>query len=571
MRAWPFLLLPVAALAGHPAGTELPTAVAVDITPDGFNSLTAIAASLIPTGVDIPDVYLAGAEETCIIWCWNWYEYEISTSGLGIDLALSRFRIIPRNGYLDLDVAVSVSVASANDPGNLYAFGEVIDLISVEESCDVWLNPTEIAATTRIDIGLDQGVVDVNVRPIDVNIDLRGLRIEDCTFAFVLDLIDVLDDILGVFGFDLYALIGDAIEPVVEGQINRVLPALERTLEDALGALDIATEVPLLDDTSLLIDVHPDVLTVEPAGLRLGLAGAIAPTGRPAPCVSRLIGDGSLATPGAAPAIGDGPAGHHLGLHVDDDLLNQALWSTWYAGLLCQTIDGDAAAGLGLPIPIDTSLLKLLAPGAFDDLFPTSGPLVMVTRPAQPPTALIDGAHLVDVAVDELGLDLYAGLDGRLTRVAGFELTVDAGIDLDFDGADGTLAVGVDLPEDAIGVALTFADLNPSAGGALEQGLAGIVGTVVGPLIGGLTSDLAFPIPSFSGLGVQSLSFGGSGPAADHLGGWGNVGPVAYALPEGASCTDGCDAGCSSSPAVGAWGFALAAWATRRRRARSRR
>ena len=44
----PLLLLPAVAAADHPAGEVLPTDVAVDVTPAGFDALGAIAADLIP-------------------------------------------------------------------------------------------------------------------------------------------------------------------------------------------------------------------------------------------------------------------------------------------------------------------------------------------------------------------------------------------------------------------------------------------------------------------------------------------------------------------------------------------
>jgi hypothetical protein len=569
MRLLPLLLLP--AFAGHPAGEELPSAVVADITPEGFDSLGTIAAALIPASVDIPDVYLAGSDEECFIWCWTWYEYVISTAGLGVSVNLSTFDLIPRDGFLALDVGVTIGVASRSDPGQLYAFGEVIDLISVEEDCDVWLDPTEIRATTRVDASLAGGVVDFNIRPIDINLDLRGLRIEGCSFEFILDLIDVLDDILGFFGFDIYELIADAVEPLVEGQINGLLPELERTLEGTLSSLSIEQPISL-GESNLWVSIAPDELTVDPGGLRLGLAGSVSPESRPARCVSKFVGDGSLATPGDAPPIGDGPGGHGVGVFVDDDLVNQALWSLWYSGLLCQELGADSIADLGLPIPLDTTLLGILAPGAFNDLFPTPSPLVFATRPAGPPIGSFGTSPAIAVAIDDLGLDLYGELDGRMTRLVGYALSADVGVDLAFDGATGNLAVNVDLPPDALQAAAVFNDHKPAATQSLEDGLNGLVSTLVPSIVGGLVSDLAFPLPSFSGLGLESMTLGVAGPGAEHLGLYAGLGLVDYGgLAPGESCTSGCESSCSGGCANGrfpvAWTGLLVLWGLRRRRA----
>jgi uncharacterized protein (TIGR03382 family) len=570
--------LPTLARADRAPGELIDPAVTLDITPAGFDAFESVLAELIPAEVPIPDVNLSDYDETCIdllfdVFCWNWYEYELRTSGLNVGVDLTRFDLVPRQGALDLDVEISLTVASAARPGELYARGEVIDLISVTEDCDVWLDPTPIRVGTVLRGGLSQGVVDFQIRPIDVNLDLSGLRIQGCLFESILDLIDGSNDVVGFFGFDIYTLIADAAEPLIEDQINATLPQIESTLEGALSALNVSTEIPLGDDV-LGLTLAPSVLAIEPEGLRLGLSGGVDPGARPDPCVSRYVQGGSLATPGAPPPVGGGYDLYfqHLGIYVDDDLVNQLLYAVWYDGLLCFTLDPSAGAlPIDLPISLDTTLLNLLTAQATAELFPTAAPLVIATRPVAPPTASFGGDHQIQAVVDQLGLDLYAELDGRLTRAAGLELAAQAGVDLTFDNLQGLLGVDVAFGEDDLTLAVTYNELAPEASEQLEAGLAGIVNTVVGPLLGGLTEGLSFPLPAFNGLGLTEILLTGAGDQGDHLGAYAQIGLVDYT---GELAAGGCASGCSgtgcdtSGPPAGAWTLPALWLVARRRRAR---
>ena len=133
---------------------------------------------------------------------------------------------------------------------------------------------------------------------------------------------------------------------------------------------------------------------------------------------------------------------------IGDEFINQAL--RLVAGLLCQTVVEDGS----LPIGINTSLLDIIAPGYFAELFPTTEPLIIETRPAAAPEAYADGPNDINVALDDLGLDFYAGLDGRMTRVVGLDMDSDIGVNTTFDSTTGELGITVALTSDDIDAAV---------------------------------------------------------------------------------------------------------------------
>jgi hypothetical protein len=578
------LALATTAHADIPPGTTIEPAVVVDFTPQGLNSLSSLAQSLIPDTLAIPTIYetdgLYSQDCTPLIgWpCWDItiWEYILEISGFDVGVILNQFEIVPIDGALMLDIGVGLTVSSSSDPGIIYASATGLGL-EISQTCDVWLEPTPLDARTRIDIALIGSSVDVAIQPIDIGLDFSGIRVDGCLIEAVLDVIGFFDSIIGFFGGDIWELISDLAEPLVEAQINGLLPELETTLEDALGALQLSSELPI-GDVTLELDVAPSVIEITPDGLRVGLAGAVDPGPTPAPCISRYVMDGSPETGFGPPPLGDGADiyAHDMGLFVDDDFVNQLVYSAWYGGLLCFELSEGEDAGFDIPIPLNTSLLGLLAAGEYDELFPSesASPLIMATRPELAPEATMDGPNDVDIEVDRLGLDMYGSLDGRFARVAGFDISADAGLNLSFDGTTGDLAVDVVFePSSDLDIIVAFNDIKPSSSNALEDGITGIVDTVVGPLLGGLTDSLAFALPSIQGLGLESMAIDGAGPAGDFLGLYADIGLVPYnnELDTASGCNSGCaDTGCASGghpgPAL-AWFLPLAALLARRRRA----
>jgi hypothetical protein len=281
------------------------------------------------------------------------------------------------------------------------------------------------------------------------------------------------------------------------------------------------------------------------------------------------------------PALSDQhiSGGQHLGIMLNDDWGNQALYALWYGGLLCQTISNDNSA-FELPIPLDTNLLSLLAAQQFDPLFPETTDMIFATRPEAPPILRTTGPNTANIEVNRLGLDMYAELDGRMSRMAGFDLSADAGVDVTFDGTTGEAGAAILFAPEDIGATVVFNDLVPEASTQMESGFSVIAQQLVAPLLGdALDQDLAFALPSFAGLGIDAGDVTAVGPISDFIGVFGTLGPVTYgADTTGEGCdlfgeggsTDGggCDLGCSSGrvPVRMAWLALPLLFAWRRRR-----
>lgn len=557
------LLLPTPALATRPPGDIVDPAVLVDITPDGLNRLDLLAGALVPTDLALPVVADGDeADEDCIFFgtvCWIPWRYGYEVSGFDAHVTIDDVALVPGTDVVEVSARVTVGLASAASPGLLGFSAEAADVdlfgleftvIDIDETCDVWLDPTPVVLETSLTLrvtprpGADPDV-EVALAPIHLDLDLSGLRIEGCAIDFLDDWVDAVRDFLGVFSFDLDQILLDLVTPILDDAIQGLVGDLSTTVADLLGSLVLDQQLDLLGKV-VTLHVEPSELVVRPAGIRVAMAGSVAGDGLPDVCVAPYDPGGSLETGGRLPAIGDGLPGvdHALGVFADDDLLNQALYAIWYEGVLCLSLDSAGGLPIDLPIPLDTSLLSILSSGAFDDLFPTARPIAIVTRPRTPPVATTDGDHDVRLVVDDLGLDLYAELDGRQARMAGIVVDADLGADLDFDGQTGALGVGLDVGEGALAFSVAFNDLRPDASDAIASGIAGLVDSLVGPLLGSLLGDLAFDLPTIGGVGVSELVVAGAGPDGDLIGVFGALDTVPY---EGADLlTGGCDGGCDS-------------------------
>jgi hypothetical protein len=567
MLVW---VLAASALADWPLGAEIPSALTADVTPEGFDAIATLIPGLVPPSVDIPDIHQYHCDEIPIIGgCFDEYQVDVTNGVAYIDV--SSVSITPSTGVLDLDVVVSITVNSAADPIDVYAAASAVGL-GVNQDCDVYSDslPFQVEADIQLTMRPD-GTIDAYVPPLVLNYDIDSdkVHIENCFIADV-------NEVLNFFHIDLVQTLIDQVTPQIDAIAAGLGPTIETTLESAFAPVgEVAGTVDLLG-APLDYDLLPSELTIVPEGMRIGLSASFATT--PDPCVAQYGITESLATAATAPPIGGYPndLGYtpHLTIAADDDWVNQALFALWESGIMCQDLDSSSAASLGLPIGLDTGLLSLMAPGVFDDLFPETEPLAIAISPTQPPTGTPQGPHDVNIAIDGLDMDFFAGLDGRQSRLFGIDLAANAGVDLDFDEASGNLGVGVVLDGDAITPTIGYNELEPDSNDVIATSFDSLFSSLIGPLVSGLVGDISFPFPALSGFGVTGLDFAPtgnldvdpSGGAGDHVGGFATIGLVPYPAT---GCDSGCTggAGCATTPGTaGAFAILGALVAVRRRK-----
>lgn len=558
IRAWPFLLLSASAPAAaetYPAGTPVDEALVVDLTPDGFDSLTDVIPTLLPSGISIDPI--GDGYEGAFGECWlGGYEYALEN--MWISLEVGDAQIVPQDGYITLDLAIDIQVNDPSDTFELYTMLECI-----EDTCDGHVEPFTVTASTLIDLRIVTGddgrpVIDANVGDLDVDYTLSGsqINLDNCAIGTV-------EDILGIFGLSIFDLVLTIADGFIDDAISSFVPEIETLIEDASSEVYIEETLDLDGVTADLL-LYPHEIRIREEGLRITMAGMLD-AGEPADCIAAYDAGGSYYVASDSPDIGAGPGAHHAGIFLSDEFGNQALYALWRAGLLCQNVDSELTGGFA----IDTNLLGVLAGETFDPYFSSAKPMLIVTRPAMPPELSFTADTDVAVNVQQLGLDFYADLDHRQARLMGVDVDLDAGVNLPFDPMTGTLGLELNLSGDNVDATVSHNDLVPSANGEIEASLPGVFDTLVGPIVAGLLGETTFPLPSLEGIGLTALSVDAAGDSADWLALYANVGAVSY---ESAGCDEesgGCELGCGAvGPSPGRFalfGLPLMVVAIRRR------
>jgi len=555
---WPSLLLAAAAPAAAetlPAGEHVEEAVVIDLTPDGFDALTGVIPELLPSGISLDPI--SEGYEGAFGECWLG-GYELSLTNMWIGLSVDNAAIVPRDGYLEIDLDIGIEINDPSDTFELYTMLECID-----DTCDGYVDPFTVSASTFVDLRIvtgDDGLpgIDANVGSVTVDYDLRGedINLDNCAIGTV-------EDVLNFVGISLFDIILSFAGGFIDDAIAGFVPEIEALIEDAAGSIYIEEELALGDATANLV-IYPHEIRIREEGLRFTMAGSFA-AAEPADCIADVDPGGSYHYASDTPDVGSGPGAHHAGVFVSDEFGNQALYALWQAGLLCQVVDSELTGGFA----IDTNLLGLLTEDGFSELFESPVPMVIVTRPDLPPELVYSGSSDVELNIQDLGLEFYAELDHRQSRVVGVDIATDIGLNLPFDGTTGNLGLDLAISGDDVDAVVTHNEFAPAATAEIEDSLPGMFDSLVGPIVAAMLGETTFALPSLEGIGLTSLSVDAAGDGADWLAIYASVGVTPY---ESAGCDDssgGCDLGCGTAgPAPGRlalFGLPLLVVAIRRR------
>lgn len=550
---WLTLFVAVPAGADIPVGETINKALVVDVTPEGFDSISDTLPELLPSEIEVPDIRQTGSAG---------FDWEANATNIDVGVEVVDVAITPSTGYLDVSATVDLLANSEANPAGIkfvYKTPRWLGGPWTLADCDFWLRPVTVDINTKvymtvIDDGNGNRVLDATLTRVDWGWSFTGtdLQVDDCWIGAINDILEYVD-------FSLFDLVKGPIEGLIDDQIQALIVDLEPTLEDAFNSVQL-DETLAFNGADIHVKVEPYDVDIRPAGLRLitsGLAEA-----EEAPCVAGSAFQASYETPSELPQLGDQPAGigaYGVGFAGSDEFINQFLFSAYRGGALCFDLSGSQGE-----LPINTGLLSLLAPGAFDEVFDETQPMVIELRPGAPPVARADGPYDISVDAKDLALDMYAELDGRQALVVGIDLDIETGADLEFDGDTGLLEVVVDLTGDDLQATVRPNELVPGQEEAIASQVGTLFDTLAGPIIGDALSGLSFPIPAFGTVGLQSLDAAPTGPERDHFGFFANAGPVPYATggcADGGGCGDGgsegCDSGCGPGGVASGRGLTL--------------
>jgi hypothetical protein len=501
-------------------GEQIDEAIGIQVTRSGLASAADLAGVLVPGKIALDSIQMSTS-------CGLFDCYEIKFEKAWVDVSIVDATLTPGNGLLDLDMDLLVQINDTNDRFDLY-----IKLLGIGDTCHGWVDPFPVNATTSIALQIinnSDGTksVDAIVGAIEINHSLTSsdINMESCALG-------LLEDLLNYLNLSLYDLILGQLDSVLQDSIQDAVPDLEAAIEDAFLAASIHETISV-GDTEMQLDLEPNDVAITPNGLQIMLGGASV--AEASDCIAGMDPGGSMKSMTTVPDIATSQNG--MAVLLSDDFANQALYSLWRGGVLCFTLDDSDS------LPLNTAILGLLAGDAFDEFFPTSQPIIISTLPTQPPVISYDGAYDITAEIPARGLDIFAQLDGRWTRLVGLSLDATIGINLNFDGTTGILAVELIFEPEDIAVSVIFNEIAPYANDVILEKFSTVFGSLVEPLIGGLLGEsLSFSIGSLEGVGLTQLEASPAGQG-DWLELAADLGPVEYG-----ACADG---GCSSDGGCG--------------------
>jgi hypothetical protein len=513
------------AFASHPPGQRLNDALVVDLTKHGFSTASEVAPKFVPESADIPDIHQNGK-----YLYLNWF---LDIVGLTIYPEVESLSITPAQGHLDIQGAVRIAVNNPSNPANVqfrYAGVKLTD-------CDMYIEPFNAYLQTKAYPSIvtdSQGRkrLHVFVGAVDWTWDLTGshIKAQNCFLGS-------LDTVLDTIGISIFGLAVGPLETAVDNQIRDLVDALGPTLEQAFNNLRLERTFEF-NGAQIDVLLEPDKVDVVSQGMRVSMAGRASAD--PHTCIGDKGTSGSKSTPSSPPNISTSPSfmpQHDVGLFGSDDFVNQVLYAAYRGGILCYDLEGQVG-----PLTLNTAVLGMLAPGAFDELFPQPKPVKISVRPVRPPEAKPDGVYDVTLEATDLSFEVYAELDGRMANMIGIDIDAIVGADLLFNGTSGRLDLDIALSGNNLSPKVRPNEIVPGIEGEIAQRFGGLFDSLAGPLIGDALSGLSFTVPSFGGFGVTSLAADSAGPSQDWFGFYAHAGEVPYGS---GGCTDdgGCDSG----------------------------
>ena len=515
-----------------PAGEKIEQAVLVDIPEQGFDSLEGVLPSLIPSPIEIPEFSEDGG--SCPLGGY-WYRF-VFKDALA-DIEVSSVDLTPDQGHMDLQMELSIKL---NDSADRFRFNYWLGCVKYR--CRGYVDPFSATVLGEFSIAFTDaegdGAMEADVifsEDLSIDVGLTGdhIQLEECPLNF-------LEDVFQFFGGSLYDIVLNSIG--IDSIISDAIPELEQTIEEALDQSNIDETIDLSGIT-LRFQLEPSEVLLQPEGMRM-IFNASSTVTEPAECIQEYDPGSSKGTENPSVTLEEFPPSYDFGAVAIDDFVNQTLYSIWAGGALCQSIDQDTFA-------LDTSILNLLTGDRFIDLFPETQPMILNIDPQKPPTLNLERTADIGVDIEEMGLEFYAELDFRSSRVLAIHLNAPVDVDLAMDNTTGELDLAINIDTLQASSQVYFNEFLPQDSTQIEDAFTGQLDTILGLVdIDGLLGDVNLAVPAIAlgegSVGLQNIDFNGTGAQQEDLGIYANLGPVSYSSGCGSEEEEGCGGGCSS-------------------------
>ena len=474
-----------------PEPIPIDPALAVHVSADGLQALGASIGAVVPTGLRA--VNLSG-EIDCDEEEPGTLQY--TADDLQIHLSADTVDIVPTAGRLDVRLGLTVW----SDPAAITATG--LCVLELDENCTLQLAPTNLDIDVGILLSLVDGAIDASIDEFSFTHGNFGNPIAPgCVLG------DALETMQGL-GVDI---IGTVLDDVLDSQLTELETQLEEILNGLAQAVAFNDTLEALGAT-ISYSLEASALDITPSGIRLDFTAAFgaATYGDCVPQDGRFVASAHDMPP-LTGLIPDTNTPYHLAVVVNEDMVNQALYAVWQAGMLC--INVAELAG----IDFTTAFLEPAAPDIVPGLWPDPLVLDVRTAAAAPPQAEFEGGPTIDAA---LLLNVFGPELDRTTRYWANGLFLNAGLGVALENGAINIDIGFDL-ETHLGITVAYNEWLPSA---IPEGFAGLVPTLVPETL--IPGDLSFPIPSLFGLTLHSLDMRVVGAEGDYLGLYGWIDPT---------------------------------------------
>jgi MYXO-CTERM domain-containing protein len=495
---------------GLPAAQTIEGGAQIRVTPHGFQTLTSVLPGLIneqlSAGFCLPgDSVLLGAFSYCESNSGG------CTNGCRVIPTLNNVTVTP-TGTSNLDVKINAKVHLAM-PVSIIGIGctLTVDVASAQGDVNVGLgtNPTTGELT------LSPGAVQ--------NFTFANPSISGCSIGS-----DIVSFVIDLFKGTVASAISGELSPAIQNLLPSFLPnplGLVGTLD--LGAL-LSGLIPGAQANLETRLVPGGYATTSANGLNLGVITGLnadsdpstrqpGQDSQPAACVPPLAAP-DLTTlsltrtsrstftlpPATAFTGGADPANSDLALGISQATLDLLGHHIVTSGALCLGVGTSFVSELNL------STISLLVP-SLGELASGTGndPLLLVTRPQRALTFTIGDntatSPALSIGIDHLEVDFYAFLFERYTRVFTLDLSLNAGINLDFEVVGGQTMIKptlLGLSSQNVQITVLNADFVRESPAALEAILPTVFDLVT-PLLGNLP-DIA--VPAFAGFELDNLA-----------------------------------------------------------------